>query len=99
MQESIVRLFVERYGRNTTLGELLAASIGIRRIAEGERLCVTHLAQYSGEAISSVSRWLNQLPHVELVTDDVDQRRKSIRITDQAKAYGHLPSLQQLIDQ
>ena len=94
--ESIVRVLVQRYGRTTTLGELLAATIGIRRIAEGEPISVTDLAELSGESTSNVSRWLGKVPHVELAPDQSDQRRKLIQFTDPDRAFRHLPAIQEV---
>ena len=96
--ESIVQVLLERYGRGITLGELHVATLGIRMIAEGTPISVTELAHHSGEPASNVSRWLRRVPHVELVDDDEDQRRKLIRLTDRDHAYGHLAAISDLFD-
>ncbi len=89
-----LEVLVERYGRYRTLGEVLAAATCFRRLEEGESLSVSDLAHYAGEPVSNISRWLHRAPHVELVTDDHDQRCKRLRIVGSDTVHRHLDALQ-----
>ncbi len=88
--EDLVQLLCNRFGRRTTLGEAFTAIIGINRLSQGDTLCISDLAELSGEPVSSVSRWLKRAPHIQMVTDPEDERRKFIQITDWEKANTHL---------
>ncbi len=96
--EELVKVLCDRFGRRTTLGEVFAAVIGIRRLSRGDTLCVSDLAELSGEPVSNVSRWLRQVPHLQMVPDPEDERRKLIQVVDWERAGSHFDALVELLD-
>jgi len=91
--EQLIRVLCDRFGGRTTLGETLTIVITLDRLSCGETLSISDLANLSGQSISSVSRWLDRMPHVLLVNDPTDERRKLIEITDWEKANTHLAAI------
>ena len=88
--EELVGVLCDHFGRRTTLGETLTEVIALDRLSRDETLCISDLANLSSQSKSSVSRWLDRMPHVRLDSDPTDERRKLIEITDWEKANTHL---------
>ncbi len=91
--EELVGVLCDHFGQRTTLGETLTAVIALDRLSCDETLCISDLANLSGQSKSSVSRWLDRMPHVRLDSDPTDERRKLIEITDWEKANTHLVAI------
>ena len=88
--EKLVGVLCDRFGQRTTLGETLMAVIAFRCLSRGETLSISDLANLSGQSNSSVSRWLDGMTNVRLVTDPNDERRKLVKITDWEKTKPYM---------
>ena len=96
--EEILDVFMERYGRTTSLQEVRLALISQRQIVTtGRGYTVSELSAASGVPMSTTSAILRKYPHVRLVPDPNDDRVRRITVDEMEASVGYLDALAQVM--
>jgi DNA-binding transcriptional regulator GbsR (MarR family) len=82
--EELLMAFVERYGRRTTLGEVLAVMASLKRLCRQDSVTVAEIAEATGLPKQSLSRWAQKRVGSSIVlnVNDEDQRVHDVRLLD-----------------
>ena len=82
--ETLLKLQVERYGRRTTLGEMLAITATMRRLCTQDRVTLVEIADATGLPKQSLSRWAKKRvgESILLSVNDEDQRVHDVVLVD-----------------
>lgn len=82
--EELMFAWVERYGRRTTLGEMLAIMASLRRLCHQDRVTVAEIAEATGLPKQSLSRWAQKRvgESIVLQVNEDDQRVHDVRLLD-----------------
>jgi YD repeat-containing protein len=89
----LLAVLVERFGSETSLGEVRAISYALRMTREGKKFSVSDVAKATGTPKQTLSRWLQQRVDTGQVTTqryDDDSRRQEITVTDPVGTTQHL---------
>ena len=84
VMEELLRAWVERYGRRTTLGELLAIMAALRRLCTQDQVTVAEIADATGLPKQSLSRWAKKRvgDSIVLRINEDDQRVHDVLLLD-----------------
>jgi DNA-binding MarR family transcriptional regulator len=91
--EEILKLLVERFGSERSLGEAYATCHALRMVREGRDFSVSDIARATGLPKQNLSRWLKyqvSIGQANTRASEDDARRQQIGITDPAWAFRHL---------
>ncbi len=82
--EELLMAWVERYGRRTTLGEMLAVMAGLKRLCLKDRVTVAEIAEATGLPKQSLSRWAQKRvgASIALTVNEDDQRVHDLVLLD-----------------
>jgi len=84
VMEDLLAAWVERYGRRTTLGEVLAIFAALRRLCRQERVTVAEISEATGLPKQSLSRWARKRvgDSIQLKINEDDQRVHDVILLD-----------------
>jgi DNA-binding MarR family transcriptional regulator len=82
--ETLLKLLMERYGRRTTLGEMLAITAALRKLCTQDRVTLAEIADATGLPKQSLSRWAKKRvgESILLSVNDEDQRVHDVVLVD-----------------
>jgi hypothetical protein len=82
--EELLMAWVERYGRRTTLGEMLAIMAGLKRLCLKDQVTVAEIAEATGLPKQSLSRWAQKRvgASIQLNVNEDDQRVHDLVLLD-----------------
>lgn len=84
VMEELLTAWVERYGRRTTLGEVLAIFAALRRLCHDDRVTVAEISEATGLPKQSLSRWARKRvgASIQLNVNEDDQRVHDVVLLD-----------------
>jgi DNA-binding transcriptional ArsR family regulator len=84
VMEELLTAWVARYGRRTTLGEVLAIFAALRRLCHDERVTVAEISEATGLPKQSLSRWARKRvgDSIQLKINEDDQRVHDVTLLD-----------------
>ena len=84
IMEELLIAWVERYGRRTTLGEMLAVYASMKRFCSQDRVTVAEIAEATGLPKQSLSRWAQKRvgDSIVLKINEDDQRVHDVVLLD-----------------
>ena len=82
--EELMTAMVERYGRRTTLGEMLAIVATLKRLCRQDQVTLAELADATGLPKQSLSRWAQKRigDSILLRINEDDQRMNDVVLMD-----------------
>ena len=98
--DDLLAVLVDRFGSETSLGEVRAISYALRMTREGRKFSVSDVAKATGVSKQSLSRWLQHHVDTGVVKTqpaEDDARIQEITITDPARAYRHLEPMAKIL--
>lgn len=97
--EELLTILVHRYGRRTTLGEMLAIYASLHRMCEQKQVTVAEIAEATGLPKQSLSRWAQKRvgESILLNVNEDDQRVHDVRLVDEEVADEVLLSLAEVL--
>ena len=99
--EELIKLLVQRFGPDRSLGEVYATVYALRMAREGGDFSITDIAKATGLPKQNLSRWLQyqiSIGQAKTEPSEDDARRHQITITDPVWAYRHLPRIAELLN-
>jgi hypothetical protein len=93
--EELLTILVERYGRRTTLGEVLAIYTALHRMCFSDRVTIAEIAEATGLPKQSLSRWAQKRlgDSIVLNINEDDQRVHDVRLLNREVAAEPLGKL------
>ncbi|TDJ25071.1 MAG: hypothetical protein E2O54_03525 [Gammaproteobacteria bacterium] len=91
--EEMLKLLVERFGADRSLGEVFATCHALRMAREGRDFSVSDIARATGLPKQNLARWLKyqvSIGQANTRPSEDDARRQNISITDPVWAFRHL---------
>lgn len=97
--EDLMTILVERYGRRTTLGEVLAIYAALHRMCSSDRVTIAEIAEATGLPKQSLSRWAQKRigDSIVLNINEDDQRVHDVRLVNKTVAAEPLSQLAQVL--
>jgi hypothetical protein len=97
--EELLTILVERYGRRTTLGEMLAICASLHRMCLQKQVTIAEIAEATGLPKQSLSRWAQKRigNSIELNTNEDDQRVHDVRLVNEHVADEPLLKLAEVL--
>lgn len=88
VMEELLVVLVERYGRRTTLGEVLAIYAAMHRMCTQKQVTVAEIAEATGLPKQSLSRWAQKRvgDSIVLNINEDDQRVHDVRLVNEEVA-------------
>ena len=98
--EELLTILVERYGRRTTLGEMLAIYAALHRLCTHRQVTIAEIAEVTGLPKQSLSRWAQKRvgDSIILNTNEDDQRVHDLKLLDETVADEPLAKLAELLE-
>ncbi len=99
VMEELLIVLVERYGRRTTLGEMLAIYASLHRMCTKKQVTVAEIAEATGLPKQSLSRWAQKRvgDSIVLNTNEDDQRVHDVRLVNEEVADEPLLKLVEIL--
>ncbi|MGD8829361.1 MAG: hypothetical protein PVF57_02050 [Pseudomonadales bacterium] len=94
--EQLLKVLIDRFGANRSLGEVYATTYAFRVAREGRKVSMSEVAEYTGISTKNLSRWAREAVQQRLlkVRERPDDRRvKDFATVDFARACRHLPAV------
>jgi len=84
VMEELLTAWVERYGRRTTLGELLAITAALKRLCHQDRVTIAEISEATGLPKQNLSRWARKRvgDSIQLKINEEDQRVHDVVLLD-----------------
>jgi DNA-binding transcriptional regulator GbsR (MarR family) len=97
--EDLLTILVERYGRRTTLGEVLAVYAALHRMCSKDRVTIAEIAEATGLPKQSLSRWAQKRlgESIVLNINEDDQRVHDVRLVNREAAAETLSQLAEVL--
>ena len=97
--EELLTILVERYGRRTTLGEVLAIYAALHRMCFKDRVTIAEIAEATGLPKQSLSRWAQKRlgESIVLNINEDDQRVHDVRLVNKQVASEPLSQLAEVL--
>jgi len=82
--EELLVAWVQRYGRRTTLGEMLAIMTALKRLCHQDRVTIAEISEATGLPKQSLSRWARKRvgASISLSVNEDDQRVHDVVLLD-----------------